>query len=220
MASSSPPRTIAWPTVIVLIVALLVFASTAITGLVMHVDEGQLLLILGAETAVFGTILGFMRAMLGSGSALVLLAIAVAASTTACGASAITVQARTAGVLAHVHETAWQIARTERREALHAAAEAHRNDPIEAVDAAIDAEAARWDPVFVTFDVFRSTLSTWVQALELARDHGDQSLLPDVVGLVRELVDLYARIASLARGLGAELPEIPPAITAVLGGAS
>lgn len=80
------PARIPGATIAVLITGLVTFAATAITGLVLHVEEVMLVAILGAETAFFAAVLAFMR---GYGQhAIVVLAILAGSSASACGSSA------------------------------------------------------------------------------------------------------------------------------------
>lgn len=84
--SAPPKRTLSWPAVIVLLVGLLTFAATAIVGVVFDMEHVELIAILGAEAALFATVLAFMRGILGAG--VVLLVYVVASSSVACGSSA------------------------------------------------------------------------------------------------------------------------------------
>lgn len=138
---------------------------------------------------------------------------------TGCGASALATQARAAQVTAIATAVAGEVIDDARDRALDAVEEAH---PVRGPerDAALDAEAARWRPAGQALDAIREILITWTAAIESARVLGEQgsaAIWPQVLALAGRAVALYARIADLARELGADVPALD--LGGLLGGA-
>jgi hypothetical protein len=151
------------------------------------------------------------------GAALVILAAVVAAAmhSTGCG-SAIGTQARIASSLTITTRAAGEALDDARAEALDGVE--HRTEGLgsEARLAALETEADHWRPVGEALDVVREALRTWVATLSLAQAAGDEGLLEPITRVVARVVELYARIAALARELGADVPEVPPEVMVIV----
>jgi len=147
-----------------------------------------------------------------------LLSVIVVGSAAGCGASAISVHARAALATAHVHRAAVTIVETARAESLDRVEAAHPVDPDH--DEAVLAESARWRPALEALDAVAVAIRAWVDALDLARiaEVGDVGLA-ELLPLGARVLALLARVAALARSLGAEVPEVPAWLTGLLGGA-
>lgn len=147
------------------------------------------------------------------GTTMMLLALALVG----CGASGLRTQAHAALVAGTVTSAAWaQVdhARTVRLDSVESSVSQSPDR-----DLIIAREAARWTPIGAGFDAIRDALLAWVQAIELARVAGEDSLtLEDwirFVPLVGRVVLLYDDVARLARELEIELPALPPAVRAL-----
>ena len=147
-----------------------------------------------------------------------LLSVCVVGSAAGCGASAIRDHARAALATAHVHRAAVTVVEAARTEALDRVEAAHPVDPEH--DAAVLVEAARWRPALEALDAAAVAIRAWVDALDLARlaEVGDVGLV-ELLPLGARVLALLARVASLARSLGADVPEVPVWLEALLVGA-
>ena len=157
---------------------------------------------------------------------LALLVIAIVGSLTmhGCGASAIGTQARIASTVSIATRTAGDSIDAARTRALDDVEHRTEGRAPDVRIAALELEAAHWRPVGQALDAVRDLLRTWASAIALAHAAGgDASLLPPIGETVARAVQLYARIAALARELGADVPELPAEVlalaTAVAGGA-
>jgi hypothetical protein len=142
----------------------------------------------------------------------------VASLLTGCGSSAVHDHARAALVVARTVETAGGVVDAARSEALDRVEREHPTDPEH--DAALEAEAARWRPVGASFDLLRTSILGWVDAIELAHlaDSDDVSL-ETLVPIARRVIELYARAAAMLRELGVDAPPLPPLLS-LIGGVS
>lgn len=147
------------------------------------------------------------------GTTMMLLALALVG----CGASGLRTQAHAALVAGTVTSAAWaQVdhARTVRLDQVESSVSQSPDR-----DLIIAREAARWTPIGAGFDAIRDALLAWVQAIDLARIAGEESLtLEDwirFVPLVGRVALLYDDVARLARELELDLPALPPAVRAL-----
>lgn len=85
--------------------------------------------------------------------------------------------------------------------------------------AALDAEAARWQPVGAALDTARSAVLAWVESIDLARIAGDDGdLLPQLGVLAGRAALLYGEIARLLAALGVEdVPVLPGLVEGLAG---
>jgi len=147
-----------------------------------------------------------------------LLYVCVVGSAAGCGASAISTHARAALSTAHVHRAAVTVVEAARGAALDRVEAAHPTDPEH--DAAVLVEAARWRPALEALDAVAVAIGAWVDAIDLARiaEVGDVGLV-ELLPLGARVLALLARVAALARSLGADVPEVPAWLTGLLVGA-
>ncbi len=140
---------------------------------------------------------------------ILLVAAIVFASYCAGCSSPIQAAARGGTLVTSVHLSAGEQIDAARDEALDAVEAA--NPPGPERNAALDAEAARWEPLAVALDSMRAVLRTYAQSVTLAHAAGgDESLLPEIARLLARLVGLYAAIVQAAEELDVEgLPVLP-----------
>lgn len=140
-----------------------------------------------------------------------------------CGATALSSHTAAARVMVGVHSVAGSAVDAARSSAL---------DRVELEDhasgsernAALVAEAGRWDPLGATLDAARSSLEGWIFVLRAIHDgvEGAGELWDLVPGILARLLGLWDDAAVLAQSLGMDdFPRIPQPIRLLLsGGAS
>lgn len=151
----------------------------------------------------------------GTPAAALLFALALGSTLTGCTVSALTAQGRAATITGVGLGSVAQEVHDERAAQLDACAD----------EACLDAAESAWAPVVAAIESARTALTTWIDALDVARqagaDDGDVigALLVAVSHFVHEWNDLAAAIRALGN---AELqpPDLPPVLTALLGAAS
>lgn len=144
---------------------------------------------------------------------------ALALLTNGCG-GAVQSSARTASAVTLVHQGAGDVIDDARAHALDAVEAAHPQ-PGPDRSAALEAEAAKWQPIGAALDAMRGVLESWIDATALAAA-GAELDVARVLRLARDLVRLYSSVVAAAEELGVEdLPEMPQAVRdfiAALGG--
>jgi len=133
----------------------------------------------------------------------------------ACGASAITTQARLDATLVVLTQQAAHV-RDEARSAALDRVEAEHADDRAARNAALEAESHRWDASADALDALTASEHAWADAIQLAQTAGSEALLPLLLPTLGHLVQLYNAAARIAHDLGVELPAIPATITQLL----
>ena len=130
-------------------------------------------------------------------------------SVAGCG-SPIRSAARAGTLLASTHVAAGEQIDAARDRALDAVEAAHP-EPGPARNAALDAEAANWQPVGLALDAMREALRSYAQSVTLAHAAGEgDALLPEIARLLARLVALYDAIERAAEEAGLEeIPRLP-----------
>jgi hypothetical protein len=126
-----------------------------------------------------------------------------------CGASALSTQARAATIVSIGLGSVGQELGDERTTALDAC---HDTDCESTTTSA-------WAPAVAAYESARAAMTTWIDALDVARQAGEPD--GDVIGALFVAVSRLARewnqLAAALRGVGVEVPDLPPAIVALLG---
>lgn len=130
--------------------------------------------------------------------------------------------ARGGTVVASAHLAAGDQVDAARDHALDAVEAAHPAHGPER-SAALDAEAARWEPLGRALDEARVAIQAYAQAVTLAHaaQAGDE-ILPELARLLARVVLLYDAAADVAHDLGVELPRLPEQVRSLahaIGGA-
>ena len=207
-----------------LVVLVLGIAALAAWGEQLGMSEGSLRWVQGAAGCVGALVMALLPKLFHDGngdgipdivqrgSMLLVLALGAAVACTGCGASALAGQARAASVVG--------VGLGSMRQELHDA-RAHDLDGCAAAadtDACLDTREAAWAPVVALYESARATLSTWIEAIDVARVAGDDD--HDVIGaLVVAAVRLARQWRELAAALhaaGVEVPTIPASLAALL----
>lgn len=105
--------------------------------------------------------------------------------------------------------------------ATHRVALEHARESIEACAdvACVDAVEASMAPSAAAHDVFRVTLVTWVDALQLALAAGDDlDVITALTSAAAEFVRAYPPLVAALALVGVDLPDLPPLVLAAAGG--
>ncbi len=165
-------------------------------------------------------------ALLRGGATLALRALAIGAvigalaivigTCTGCGGGALRANAQATLLTTATLTVAQASVKSAKDAALDRVEAAHPTDPEH--DAALDAEVARWRPVFLALDAARSALITWTESIEIARiaEMPDADLISALLPLAAQVVALYDRAAQLAQELGAEVPRLPAVVRSLV----
>jgi|GEM_PF-2028160 len=144
----------------------------------------------------------------GPGAAL-LLAMVLSGGLAGCGASALATQARAATIAGVAMGSVGQELHDERAHALDACHDT----------ACEDSTTGAWAPAVAAYESARAALTTWIEALDVARQAGEPD--GDILGALFVAVSRIARewnqLAAALRGVGVEMPDLPPALAALLG---
>ncbi len=207
-----------------LVVLVLGIAALAAWGDQLGMSEGSLHWVQGAAGAVGALVMALLPKLFADkdgdgipdivqrGSMLLVVWLGLGVIASGCGASALTAQARAATIVGVGLGGAGQEIHDERAAAL---------DACHDVDCET-ATASAWAPAVAAYESARAALSTWIEALDVARAAGADD--GDVLGALFVAVTRLARgwnaLAEALRGVGVPLPDLPPAVVALLGGAS
>lgn len=128
-----------------------------------------------------------------------------------CGASALSTQARAATIVGVGLSSVGQELHDERAQALDAC---HDTDCESTTTSA-------WAPAVAAYESARTALTTWIDALDVARQAGEPD--GDILGALFVAVSRLARewnaLAAALRGVGVDMPDLPPALAVLLGAA-
>lgn len=144
----------------------------------------------------------------------VALLVLVASVTQGCGASALSTQARAATIVSVGLSSVGHELHDERAQALDAC---HDTD-------CESTTASAWAPAVAAYESARTALTTWIDALDVARQAGEPD--GDVLGALFVAVSRLARqwneLATALRALNVDMPDLPPALAVLLsaGGAT
>jgi hypothetical protein len=128
-----------------------------------------------------------------------------------CGASAIRAQARAATIATVALEGVHRVTLAE----THARLEACEDD---ACTVGVEADMA---PIALAHDAARATLAGWVEALDVAVIAGDDGeVIAALVTAATRWLAQYSALAEALAGVGLHVPELPPFVLALAGGAS
>jgi hypothetical protein len=147
-----------------------------------------------------------------------ILALALLAS--GCGASAVGLHARAAQATAAVVASTGIVADAARDASLDRVQAEHAASPAEVHDAAVIAEAARWEPLGAALDATRSALLVWIESVQLAHVAGtDDVSLAALLPIAARVVLAYEAIAGMLASLGVEgAPPLPAEVRALAQG--
>jgi len=133
-----------------------------------------------------------------------------------CGASALVMQGRAATIVGVGLGSIGQEVHDQRARALDAC-------DADAVPTQCEAEQASvWAPAVAAYESARAALSTWIEALSVAREAGadDGDVLSALFVAVARLARQWNALAAALRGVGVEVPDLPPSLAALLAAAS
>lgn len=148
------------------------------------------------------------------GGVVLLLALCLGASVVSgCGAGALATQARAATIVGVGLGSIGQELHDERATAL---------DACEADAVPLHCESERtsaWAPAVAAYESARAALSTWIEALDVARQAGepDGDLLGALFVAVSRLARQWDALAAALRGVGVDVPDLPPVVAGLLG---
>jgi hypothetical protein len=139
------------------------------------------------------------------------LAAIVAWTCSGCGASAIRVQARAATIATVALEGVQRVTMAE----THARLSACQDD---ACTVAVEADMA---PIALAHDAARATLTGWVEALDVAAIAGDDGdVIAALITAATRWLSEWSTLARVLAAIGLDVPELPPFLLALAGGAS
>lgn len=131
----------------------------------------------------------------------------VAASMVAgCGASQIRTQLSAATVATVALQGVHAVAMSATSEALAAC----EDEPC------VEAVEERMRPVTLAYEASRFALAGWVEALNIAQSAGDE-VFSSLLVAARRFVELWSPLAASLRGVGVDLPDLPPLVLSLFG---
>lgn len=153
------------------------------------------------------------------GLALLFAVAACSGTASGCGASAYGTHARGATVAAASLSTVGSVVDAARDEALDRVEVEHPTRGPER-NAALEAEAARWEPVGAALDAARAAVLAWVGAIELAQIAGDSGdSIPALLRLAARVALLYDRLVAVVQTVGiTDVPPLPDVLRAIAQG--
>ncbi len=170
-------------------------------------DPATALALAGLVTAVGGAIYRARHQAVP-----LLLCLLLAPAVVGCGASALAGQARAASVVG--------VGLGSMRQELHDA-RAHDLEGCATAadtDACLDTREAAWAPIVAIYESARATLSTWIEAIDVARVAGgdDHDVIAALVVAAVRLARQWRELAAALEAAGVHVPTIPASLAALL----